>query len=261
MRPMTDAMTFSSKLHELSIECLVVDDTPWFVGANIATILGYSNPNQAIMDHVDDEDKRQGENDLETGILINESGIYSLIHRSDQPMAKAFKRWVVSEVIPEIRRNGCYQGSSKEQQEELEEDSDEEPDPFDERNWTKIRSFTLFHEQSLHKKVVQWIRRFQPDAMIFPGMGELQKTEEQRLDAWAKGYMRGTPDLLVFGALVVHGLAIEFKAPKGRGTLKDEQRDMMRKLQLRGFRVIVSNDYDDIIYRLMEFFRNAGGEE
>jgi hypothetical protein len=73
--------------------------------------------------------------------------------------------------------------------------------------------------------------------------------------------MRGTPDLLVFGALVVHGLAIEFKAPKGRGTLKDEQRDMMRKLQLRGFRVIVSNDYDDIIYRLMEFFRNAGGEE
>ena len=160
---MTDMMTFSSKDNDFRIECLVVDDTPWFAGADIATILGYNNPNQAIMDHVDDDDKRQ-----EEATLINESGIYSLILRCDQPMAKTFKKWVASEVIPEIRRNGCYQCNTKEQEEELEEDSDDEPDPFDEGNWVKMRSFTLFHEQSLHKKVVQWIRRFQPDAMIFP---------------------------------------------------------------------------------------------
>lgn len=93
------------------VRVLEQDGEPWFVGKDVATLLGYTNPQKAIRDHVDEEDK--GVNDSFTvngtsAILINESGLYSLILRSQLPEAKAFKRWITHEVIPSIRRNGGY---------------------------------------------------------------------------------------------------------------------------------------------------------
>jgi len=96
---------------------------PWFVGKDVATLLGYTNPQKAIRDHVDEEDK--GVNDSFTvngtpAILINESGLYSLILRSQLPEAKAFKRWITHEVIPSIRKTGGYiQGQETLSDEEL----------------------------------------------------------------------------------------------------------------------------------------------
>ena len=89
---------------------------PWFVGKDVAEILGYSNPNEALQDHVDEEDKLNSKMlssftlDLgqRGGWLINESGLYSLVLSSKLPTAKAFKRWVTSEVIPSIRKTGGY---------------------------------------------------------------------------------------------------------------------------------------------------------
>ncbi len=89
-----------------------VNGEPYFVGKDVAAILGYTNPSKAIADHVDDEDKLNNETltslGQRGGWLINESGLYSLILTSKLPKAKAFKRWVTSEVLPSIRRHGLY---------------------------------------------------------------------------------------------------------------------------------------------------------
>jgi len=88
------------------------NNEPWFVAKDVAKILGYTNPQKAIRDHVDDEDKR-GErivtpSGIQEAIVINESGLYSLILKSKLPQAKKFKRWVTSEVLPAIRKHGGY---------------------------------------------------------------------------------------------------------------------------------------------------------
>ena len=84
---------------------------PWFVGADIANMLGYTNPRKAIRDHVEEEDKTRNDSFLVNGtspILINESGLYALILSSKLPKAREFKHWVTSEVLPAIRRQGGY---------------------------------------------------------------------------------------------------------------------------------------------------------
>lgn len=89
-----------------------IDNEPWFVGKDIAEILGYSDTNQAIRNHVDEEDKLirnfNGSGQNRNMIIINESGLYSLILSSKLPTAKKFKKWITSEVIPSIRKNGGY---------------------------------------------------------------------------------------------------------------------------------------------------------
>lgn len=94
-----------------SIRTLMLNDEPYFVGKDVAEILGYTNPQKAIRDHIDEEDKTLNESftvNGTKGILINESGLYSLILSSKMPNAKKFKRWVTSEVLPAIRKYGAY---------------------------------------------------------------------------------------------------------------------------------------------------------
>lgn len=94
------------------IRTVEVNNEPWFVGKDVAMVLGYSNPQKAIRDHVEDEDK--GVNEMFTPggkqqlPIINESGLYSLILSSKLPNAKQFKHWVTSEVLPTIRKHGAY---------------------------------------------------------------------------------------------------------------------------------------------------------
>lgn len=95
------------------IRVTVIDGMTWAVGKDVAQALGYKNASKAIFDHVDDEDKRISRHsqngNLETKVaIINESGLYSLILSSKLPAARAFKRWVTSEVLPTIRRIGGY---------------------------------------------------------------------------------------------------------------------------------------------------------
>ena len=92
---------------------------PWFIGKDVAEILGYKKPENAIAVHVDDEDKTTtliqgtGSNYKSNAVIINESGLYSLILSSKMPKAKEFKRWVTSEVIPAIRKTGGYIAGSE----------------------------------------------------------------------------------------------------------------------------------------------------
>lgn len=93
------------------VRTLVINYEPYFVGKDVADILGYSNTAKAIRDHVDEEDKTQNDSFTVNGtapVLINESGLYSLVLKSKLPSAKQFKRWVTKEVLPTIRKHGAY---------------------------------------------------------------------------------------------------------------------------------------------------------
>lgn len=97
-----------------SIRSIVVNDEPWFVGKDVAEILGYANQNEAVAEHVDIEDKLNSKSlsnfelnlGQRGGWLINETGLYSLVLSSKLPSAKQFKRWVTKEVLPMIRKTG-----------------------------------------------------------------------------------------------------------------------------------------------------------
>ena len=96
-----------------TIRTIMVEDEPWFVGNDVAKILGYSNPRKAMHDHVDEADKntvtiRDGIKGNPNKTVINESGLYSLILSSKMPQAKEFKRWVTSDVLTTIRKTGGY---------------------------------------------------------------------------------------------------------------------------------------------------------
>ena len=93
------------------VRTVLINNEPWFSGKDIALVLQYSNPQKAVRDHVDDEDRTVNDSFTVHGTpitLINESGLYSLIMSSKLPEAKAFKRWITHEVIPAIRKTGGY---------------------------------------------------------------------------------------------------------------------------------------------------------
>lgn len=132
------------------VRTVIIDGEPWFVGKDVAVALGYKNTKDALLNHVDDEDRRilqrseiaTLENNLpkETfpvefasadipnrGLtVINESGVYSLIFGSKLPSAKKFKHWVTSEVLPSIRKTGAYVGIGQVRDERLVEFMDEQ---------------------------------------------------------------------------------------------------------------------------------------
>ena len=109
------------------VRMVIIKDNPYFVGKDVAEILGYKNPNEAIQDHVDNEDKFlrssmgsemlklfssvkdiQNKFGRQDKWFINESGVYALVFSSKLPTAKKFKHWVTSEVLPSIRKHGAY---------------------------------------------------------------------------------------------------------------------------------------------------------
>lgn len=105
------------------VRTVELDGQPWLVGKDVAEALGYKNTKDALERHIDDEDKRQNDGVVihdsigreQHPVIINESGLYSLILSSKMPKAKAFKHWVTSEVLPAIRRDGVYQSVKAQQ--------------------------------------------------------------------------------------------------------------------------------------------------
>lgn len=108
---MNEIQLFNFENHE--VRSLLLNNEPWFVGKDVAEVLGYERADNAIRNHIDKEDKlmhqisASGQNRNMT--IINESGLYSLVLSSKLPSAKKFKRWVTSEVLPALRKTGQYQ--------------------------------------------------------------------------------------------------------------------------------------------------------
>ena len=210
----------------------------WFHGKDVAEILGYSNTKKAVLNHVESEDKQQIFTRHSRGpkmgpvapsgsmcTYINESGFYSLLLSSKLETAKKFKHWITSQVLPSIRKYGFYK-------------------MFDNPN---NKMFKIENETDLHYKVVQLIRNYYPDSILVAGLGENQDTEEKRLDSYKKGYLRGTPDLMILNYHKDYrGLCIEFKSPTNNYCVSESQIKMKEKYRNNDYAFILSNDYDKI---------------
>ena len=118
--------------------------------------------------------------------------------------------------------------------------------------------FNIATEKQLHNKVVHWIWRFHPDIVIVPGLGELQKTDEARMEAWANGYTKGHGDLLILSSNSDYsGMCLKFKSPLGSGSLSDAQEVFLKRMHGNGFNLLASNDFDEIVHALMAYLAST----
>ena len=233
------------KYEETDLSIIEHKDEVWFRGKTVAEILGYAIRHKAIREHVDPEDKRKLSelggsktdpltNNEKNTIYINESGLYSLILRSKLESAHIFKRWVTKDVLPSIRKTGRYEYNHK---------------PF------KMLTFNTQSEYDLHKKVVNYIRNHHPKALLNTSLGENQINSDMRLRSYNMGYQKGSPDLIIQNLHKVYsGFAIEFKNPRGNGQLSEDQNVKLQEYRNNSFKVLVSNDYDEILEEIIHYF-------
>jgi len=168
-------------------------------------------------------------------IYINESGLFSLILKSEKQEAKIFKKWVTSELLPTIRSTGSYTI----------------PTPLN-------NQLMLKNEKDLHYKVIDFIRTHYPDIVITPGLGEYQSTSSIRHDAYNKGYIGGQPDIMIVNIHKSYrGFALEIKTPTGNGILSNNQQNYLNNLKLQSFKTMVSDNYDEILINLIDYFRDV----
>ena len=242
------------KYEATELPVIKYEDEIWFKAVVVATILKYTNQRKAIRDHVDPEDKRKlSEISQESKrnesfpfkgnggecIYINESGLYSLILRSKLKSAKEFKRWVTSQVLPSIRKTGRY-------------------DYCMNHKYNNTLTFKIENETDLHVKVVSFLKKRYPHSLFTVTLGENQDTAFKRIDSFKKGYLRGSPDLIINNLHKYYtGFCIEFKNPNGRGILSPDQSMILLQYQNNGFKILVSNDYDQIIEQIIEYFRDV----
>ena len=150
-------------------------------------------------------------------------------------------KWVTSEVLPSIRKTGSYVM------------------PIDVgHKFNNALTFKIENENDLHIKVVSFLKKRFPHSIFVTSLDENQDTSIKRIDSFDKGYMKGTPDLIINNPHRYYtGFAIEFKTPKGYGTLSNEQSNILFHYQLNGFKTLVSNDYNRIVEELLVYFRDV----
>ena len=237
---------------ENEITVIKCRDEIWFRDKDIAKALGYEKTRNAILKHVNDDDKsiledlRRGpqirapfKNEQGGSIFINESGLYSLIFGSKLESAKAFKRWVTKDVLPSIRKTGRYVHCMN-------------------HKYNNTLTFKIENETDLHVKVVSFLKKRYAHSLFTVTLGENQDTVHKRIDSFKKGYLHGSPDLIM-NNLHKHytGFCIEFKSPKGNGVLSPDQSMILLQYQNNGFKIFVRNDYDQIIEQIIEYFRDV----
>jgi prophage antirepressor-like protein len=227
------------------VDIVLKDGVPYFRACEVTKILGYKNGRDAVLKHVKDKykvsrDTLEGSSETlhtpqDLAVYISEPGLYSLIMRSKMKEAEDFQDWVVETVLPEIRAQGSYNTR---------------------RPQTKLQ-ISLINEFDLHAKVIDFVRRFHPDANIVAGLGENQVTEKMRIESWQKGYTRGQCDILLLNKHKKWtGMAIELKSPIGLGVLSPDQQRFLEHLERAGYKTLVSNDYDQIVVEIGSYFRD-----
>ena len=119
-------------------------------------------------------------------------------------------------------------------------------------------TFKIENETDLHVKVVSFLKKRYPHSLSIVALRENQDTVYKRINSFKKGYLRGSPDLII-NNLHKHytGFCIEFKSPNSRGVLSPDQSIMLQQYQSNGFKTLVSNDYDHIIEQIIEYFRDV----
>ena len=225
----------------------------WFRGKDVAEILGYRDTDDAVRRHVSKNHKirkntyypvsggqvqnpktypGKAPGQFRWCTFIDEAGFYEVVFSSKLEAAKKFRDWVFTTVLPSIRKYGQYK-------------------MFDNPN---NKMFKIENETDLHYKVVQLIRNYYPDSILVAGLGENQDTSEKRLDSYKKGYLRGSPDLMILDYHKdYNGLCIEFKSPTNYYEISEAQKEMKERYKINCYKFILSNDYDYICKRLHKY--------
>ena len=255
--------------NENQINVVKCNDDIWFKGKDIANALGYENPGKAIRIHMDSDDKmpidellmvskggvqfgppsKRGPksgppseiNYQRSTIYVNKSGLYTLIFTSKLKSAKVFMKWVTSKVLPSIKKTGSYVM------------------PIDVgHKFNNALTFKIENEMDLHVEVVSFLKKRYPHSLFTVTLGENQDTVHKRINSFNKGYLRGSPDLIINNLHKRHsGFAIEFENPNGKGVLSPDQSMILLQYKNNGFKTLVSNDYDHIIEQVIEYFRDV----
>ena len=117
-------------------------------------------------------------------------------------------------------------------------------------------TFKIENETDLHVKVVSFLKKRYPHSLFTVTLGENQDTFHKRIDSFKKGYLCCSPDLIINNLHKCYsGFAIEMKSSKGNGVLSPDQSMMLRQYQNNGFKTLVSDDYDQILEQIIEYFR------
>ena len=220
---------------------------PYFRACDVTLALGYADTTQAVRKNVSDkyirtltELRKEASGDIlsagqfipevsvgRPALYISEPGVIELVWHSKKPEALRFRGWVLEEVLPEIRKTGRY---------------------------VRYEQMSLMNETDLHYKVVDFIRKHFPEAVVVAGLGELQDTEEKRITAKRKGYTKGQPDILILNKTRYYsGLALELKTPLGCGTTSAEQDVFLNALKKNRFETLLSYSYDETIVKIIEY--------
>ena len=257
---MTQIQTLQNLTFKVQYVC--VDGNPWFRGNDVAEILGYSRPRNAIKDHVPDKFKNTLENLMiasgstesmlpdrndKISTFISEAGLYKLVFKSKAKTAEDFSDWVCSEVLPSIRKSGTYSLSGHYSPNDI--------------TWAEAREKAVGREDALHYRAVEYIRTTYPDAETTAGLGEHLQTSHQIKDGFLKGYKGGQPDIMVIRGLPNGNqdvFAIELKNPSGKGKLSQKQKDYHERLLTRcHVKTIVSNSYEEVVIALHEHYKEV----
>jgi len=237
------------KFNDNAITVIQSGEKVYFHAFVVASMLGYKKPRNAIQRHVKEKYKmqyRDFDERPEMGRLkidvkswfITEPGLYSLIMHSKLESAEEFQDYVYETILPSIRKTGKYEM---------------EQEPIRKRLTFKIES-----EYDLHTKLVNFINNYYPDALIVATLGENQDTIDKRIKSKKCGYQKGSPDLIINNLhKSFRGLAIELKTPKGTGAISEHQIKMLKQYEANGFKTLLSNDYDECVKTLIEYFQEV----
>jgi prophage antirepressor-like protein len=231
--------------HDVAI--VICKGEPYFRAFDVTLALGYADSTQAVRKNVNPkyvktltELRKEASHDNQSPgqfipealvgrppLYINESGVIELVWHSKKEEALRFRQWVLEEVLPEIRRTGRY---------------------------VRQEQVSLMNELDLHYKVIDFVRKFFQEAIIVPGLGELQDTKQKQGDAYRKGYRGGQPDILILNRTrKASGLALELKTPLGCGTMSEKQERFLKDLKKNKYEILLSYSYDEIVVKIIEY--------
>jgi prophage antirepressor-like protein len=204
---------------------------------NIRKVIGRIHANWKIVTKVYPK-KKGGKGSNQPMTFLKEPGLYYILMRSNKKESKPFQRWICEEVIPSLRKTGSYK--------------------LDQHAPFKQLTFKIETEYDLHTKVVNFLKNRFPDSLFTASLGENQDTGAKRLKSFKMGYLKGTPDLIINNLHKdYNGFAIEFKSPKGTGTVTEEQSKMLKKYERNQFKTLVTNDYDECVLEIVEYFKEV----
>ena len=216
---------------------VVVNSTIYFCAKDVAEMLQYANTKNACKNNVKAKYRRPLHEIIDASqlppnernsIYISEPGLLQWAARSEQPKAQPFQDWLYEECLPKLRSSLFQQ------------------------------QIGFKSEADLHCKVVSFIKKYYPHALLSAGLGELQDSSEKRLDAWRKGYRKGTPDVTIHNHHVRYsGFVIEFKNPSGSGTASQSQKETLATYARNNFKTMLTNNYDDIVVSIIDYMADT----